>query len=275
MPAELGIIGGGVMGEALLSRLLASGIYAAEAVLIADPSPERRKVLAEQYGLSVTASNRGVVEGSSVIILAVKPQVFDQVARQFQGVSCDSSPLVISILAGVPLSRLEAAMPGWPVIRAMPNTPSTVGAGMTAIAAGSRTLTEHCELACRIFEAVGEVVQIPEDLMDAVTGLSGSGPAYVAIVIEALADGGVAAGLPRHIAHQLAIQTVLGTAQLVQQTGMHPAVLKDRVTSPGGTTIAGVSCIEELGLRFALIEAVRAASRRSQELGKSQDSVRS
>jgi pyrroline-5-carboxylate reductase len=275
LPAELGIIGGGVMGEALLSRLLASGIYAAEAVLIADPSPERRKVLAEQYGLSVTASNRGVVEGSSVIILAVKPQVFDQVARQFQGVSCDSSPLVISILAGVPLSRLEAAMPGWPVIRAMPNTPSTVGAGMTAIAAGSRTLTEHCELACRIFEAVGEVVQIPEDLMDAVTGLSGSGPAYVAIVIEALADGGVAAGLPRHIAHQLAIQTVLGTAQLVQQTGMHPAVLKDRVTSPGGTTIAGVSCIEELGLRFALIEAVRAASRRSQELGKSQDSVRS
>jgi pyrroline-5-carboxylate reductase len=275
LPAELGIIGGGVMGEALLSRLLASGIYAAEAVLIADPSPERRKVLAEQYGLSVTASNRGVVEGSSVIILAVKPQVFDQVARQFQGVSCDSSPLVISILAGVPLSRLEAAMPGWPVIRAMPNTPSTVGAGMTAIAAGSRTLTEHCELACRIFEAVGEVVQIPEDLMDAVTGLSGSGPAYVAIVIEALADGGVAAGLPRHLAHQLAIQTVLGTAQLVQQTGMHPAVLKDRVTSPGGTTIAGVSCIEELGLRFALIEAVRAASRRSQELGKSQDSVRS
>lgn len=256
------------MGEALLSRLLALDIYPAASMMVADPASERRQALAEQYGLVVTGSNRDLIQSCPVILLAVKPQIFDQVARDFQELSCPIPPLVISILAGVSLARLEAAVPGWPVIRAMPNTPATVGAGMTAMAAGSRTLEEHCTQARRIFEAVGQVVQVPEALMDAVTGLSGSGPAYVAIVMEALADGGVAAGLPRSIAHQLAVQTVFGTAQLVQQTGIHPAVLKDQVTSPGGTTIAGVACIEELGLRFSLIEAVKAASRRSQELGK-------
>ncbi|MBE9078154.1 pyrroline-5-carboxylate reductase [Romeria aff. gracilis LEGE 07310] len=267
MPARLGIIGGGVMGEALLSRLLALGHYEPRQVLTSDPSPERRHTLTEQYDIRVTDSNREVIESSQTILLAVKPQVFDRVANDFQGVRCEVSPLILSILAGVTLARLEAAIPGWPIVRVMPNTPATVGVGMTAISPGSRTLAEHSELAEHIFKAVGQVVRVPEALMDAVTGLSGSGPGYVAVVIEALADGGVAAGLPRAVANQLAVQTVLGTAQLLQQTGMHPAVLKDRVTSPGGTTIMGVACLEELGLRSALIEAVLAASKRSRELG--------
>ncbi|MEO0705384.1 MAG: pyrroline-5-carboxylate reductase [Cyanobacteria bacterium J06649_5] len=279
MSVRLGMIGGGVMGEALLSRLLSQGLYSPEEILLGEPSSERREVMSEQYGIQTTERNRDVIKASRVILLAIKPQIFKLVARDFAAVRADidagsgpltpdSPPLLLSILAGVPLAQLEDAVPGWPVVRAMPNTPATVGAGMTAIALGSRASSDHAELAREVFSAVGEVVTVPESLMDAVTGLSGSGPAYVSIMIESLADGGVASGLPRAIANQLALQTVLGTAELLAQTGMHPAVLKDRVTSPGGTTIAGVACLEELGLRTSLIEAVRAASSRSRELGK-------
>jgi len=269
LSVRLGIIGGGVMGEALLSRLLGQGLYAAEEVMLSEPSPERRQVLFEQYSIQTTDSNVEVLEASKVVLLAIKPQVFEIVAKDFQGARCETPPLVLSILAGVPLSKLESVMSGWPVVRAMPNTPATIGGGMTAIALGTRTMAEHGELAENIFAAMGQVVKVPEGMLDAVTGLSGSGPGYVAIVVEALADGGVAAGLPRGIANQLALQTVLGTAELIQKTGMHPAELKDRVTSPGGTTIAGIACLEELGLRSALIEAVRTASSRSRELGRS------
>jgi pyrroline-5-carboxylate reductase len=150
----------------------------------------------------------------------------------------------------------------------MPNTPATVGAGVTAISLGAYTYPHHQQTAQQIFTAVGEVVEVSESLMDAVTGLSGSGPAYVALMIEALADGGVAVGLPRAIAQQLAVQTVLGTATLIQETKIHPAELKDRVTSPGGTTIAGVSALEKAGFRSAIIEAVQASKERAQELGK-------
>ncbi|MFK8181957.1 MAG: pyrroline-5-carboxylate reductase [Phormidesmis sp.] len=273
MPVRLGMIGGGVMGEALLSRLLSQGLYASDEILVSEPASGRREVLSEHYAVKTTASNRDVIETSRVILLAIKPQIFPLVAKDFEGaelkgVDRETPPLVMSILAGIPLSKLEAAVPGWPVVRAMPNTPATVGEGMTAIAAGSRTTPEHSKLAQEIFSAVGQVVQVPEGMMDAVTGLSGSGPGYVSIVIEALADGGVASGLPRAVANQLAVQTVLGTAQLIQKTGMHPAELKDRVTSPGGTTIAGIACLEELGMRSSLIEAVRVASSRSRELGK-------
>ena len=267
LPGKLGIIGGGVMGEALLSCLLSKRMYTPDAILVSDLSHERRQLLIEQYDIRTTHSNREVIEHSDVIVLATKPQVFDSVARDFSGIVVSESPLVISILAGVSIVRLEQAVPGWPVIRAMPNTPATVGCGMTAIAIGSRAIAEHVEIAQQLFSTVGEVVQVAEPLLDGVTGLSGSGPAYVAIVIEALADGGVASGLSRTTANRLALQTVLGTAQLLQKTGMHPAVLKDRVTSPGGTTISGIACLEELGLRSALIEAVRAASSRSRELG--------
>ena len=257
------------MGEALLSRLITEKVYAADEVLVSEPQPQRRDFLRQKYQVQVTGDNRAVAVASEVLLLAIKPQVFDSVIAELSaGGQVTSKPLVISILAGVTLSRLESAFPGCPAIRAMPNTPATVGAGMTAIAAGKEVDQRHLSLAQSIFEAVGQVVEVPESLMDAVTGLSGSGPAYVAILVEALSDGGVAAGLPRPIASQLALQTVLGTAKLLQESGLHPAELKDRVTSPGGTTIAGVAQLEEAGFRSAAIKAVRAAYQRSQELGK-------
>ncbi len=263
---KFGIIGGGVMGEALLSRLIAQQIYQPSEVLVSEPQQQRRALLEQEYGVGMTAENRAVASGTPVLLLAVKPQVFQAIAAELAGVT-HTPQLIISIMAGVPLSQLEAAFPQQPVIRAMPNTPATVGAGMTAIALGEHVLDGHKQTAEQLFAVVGEVVEVPEGLMDAVTGLSGSGPAYVALMVEALSDGGVAAGLPRVIATQLALQTVRGTAQLLQETGMHPAELKDRVTSPGGTTIAGVAELERAGFRSALIAAVVAAKRRSQELG--------
>lgn len=253
------------MGEAILSRLLTQNIYAPDAVLVSEPQPQRRDFLQEKYQIKVTTNNCEVVGTSEVLLLAIKPQILDTVVK---GLTTESQSLVISILAGVPLNRLENAFPKNPIIRAMPNTPATVGAGITAIAAGRGVETQHLTIAKSIFTAVGEVVEVAEYMMDAVTGLSGSGPAFVAIAIEALADGGVAAGLPRPIATQLALSTVLGTAKLLQESGLHPAQLKDRVTSAGGTTIAGVAQLEKSGFRSAIIEAVRAAYRRSQELGK-------
>ena len=264
---KLGIIGGGVMGEAILSRLIIEQIYQPLEVIVSEPQPSRRDFLQQKYGIQVTTENAKVLSAAAVV-LAVKPQIFAAIAQELASEnSRDAQPAIISIMAGVTLQQLEAAFPQLPVIRAMPNTPATVGAGMTAIALGKYTNDTHKQIALQLFSAVGEVVEVSESLMDAVTGLSGSGPAYVALLVEALADGGVAAGLPRAIANKLAQQTVKGTLQLLQETSIHPAELKDRVTSPGGTTIAGVSALEKAGFRSALIEAVVAATRRSRELG--------
>ncbi|MBE9181810.1 pyrroline-5-carboxylate reductase [Oculatella sp. LEGE 06141] len=260
------MIGGGVMGEALLSRLVVQTVVTPDSILVSDPVAQRREYLAEQYGVNVTADNQTVAAESDLLLLAIKPQVFDLVVAPLQLKRPEQ--LVISILAGVPLNRLELAFPNQPVVRAMPNTPATVGAGMTAIASGHHADATHLQRARQVFEAVGEVVEVPEAMMDAVTGLSGSGPGYVAVMIEALTDGGVAVGLPRAVAAKLALQTVQGTAELLQSTGMHPAELKDRVTSPGGTTIAGIAHLEKSNFRSALIEAVRAAYQRSQALGE-------
>ncbi|MEA5601822.1 pyrroline-5-carboxylate reductase [Nostoc sp. UHCC 0252] len=272
MTIKFGLIGGGVMGEALLSRLIVRGIYQSSEVIVSEPLPSRLDFLKQQYDVAVTTDNSEVfTQTKEVVFLAVKPQVFSAIAQELADIDIinrENSPLIISILAGVPLSQLEAAFVQLPVIRAMPNTPATVGAGITAICLGAYTNTKHHQIAQQVFSAVGEVVEVSEGLMDAVTGLSGSGPAYVALLVEALADGGVSAGLPRAIANQLALQTVLGTAKLLQETKMHPAELKDRVTSPGGTTIAGIAKLEQAGFRSALIEAVKAATERSQELGK-------
>lgn len=275
MSIKLGMVGGGVMGEALLSRLVAQKLYHPDHILVSEPQAHRRDVLVQKYGIQVTSDNRAAAAASDILILAIKPQVFDVVAKELaeddggRRLAGETLPVVVSILAGVPLRQLELAFGGQPVIRAMPNTPATVGSGITAIASGKAVTNSHIEQVRAIFQAVGEVVEVPESLMDAVTGLSGSGPAYVAIMIEALADGGVAAGLPRAIAFKLALSTVLGTAQLLHQSEMHPAQLKDQVTSPGGTTIAGVTQLERAGFRSALIEAVQAASQRSQQLGDS------
>ncbi|MBO3462331.1 pyrroline-5-carboxylate reductase [Aetokthonos hydrillicola Thurmond2011] len=271
MSVRFGLIGGGVMGEALLSCLIARGIYKPSEIQVSEPDLYRQSFLEDRFKVAVTADNRVLFsQATEVVLLAVKPQVFSAIAQELADVvaTIESKPLVISILAGVSLSQLETAFPELPIIRAMPNTPATVGAGMTAICLGAYTKPNHQEIARNLFSAVGEVVEVSEVLMDGVTGLSGSGPAYVAMLIEALADGGVASGLPRAIANVLALQTVLGTATLLQETKIHPAELKDRVTSPGGTTIAGIVQLERSGFRSAIIEAVRAATARSQELGK-------
>ncbi|WP_013322410.1 pyrroline-5-carboxylate reductase [Gloeothece verrucosa] len=268
MSIRLGIIGGGVMAEAILSRLIQEKIYDPNAVLVSEPQPQRRDFLQKTYQVQVTSDNRETATAEEVLLLAIKPQILDKVVENL-GLLFPRRypPLIISILAGVTLKRLEQAFPEQAVIRVMPNTPATVGAGISAIASGKQVQSQHLSWAQSIFGAVGKVVEVSESLMDAVTGLSGSGPAYVAIMIEALADGGVAAGLPRPIALQLAIQTVLGTAQLLAESGLHPGELKDKVTSPGGTTIAAVAQLEKAGFRSALIQAVVAATRRSHELG--------
>lgn len=257
------------MAEAIISRLLNNKLYQPHEVLVSEPNQQRRELLERIYQINLTEDNQTVVESGDMLLLAIKPQVLDEVLASLNVVERPQPyPLVISILAGVPLIRLEASFPKYPMLRVMPNAPVTVGAGMTVISPGQRVKPNHLTLATTLFEAVGLVVQLPESLMDAVTGLSGSGPAFVAMMIEALADGGVSAGLTRGIAIQLALQTVLGTVQLLKNTELHPAQLKDQVTSPGGTTIAGVAQLEKAGFRSAIIEAVQAAYQRSQQLGK-------
>ena len=254
------------MGEALVSRIVLGGVYSADEILVSDPVAARRSFLQERYGIQATSDNSKVATAQEILLLAIKPQVFTQVVPVLDRYLPPSSAIV-SILAGTTLAQLEGALPGKAVIRAMPNTPAQVGSGVTAIALGQHVKPEQVVNARAVLESVGSVVDVPETLMDAVTGLSGSGPGYIALVIEALADGGVAAGLPRSIAMQLSLDTVLGTAKLLKETGLHPGELKDRVTSPGGTTIAGIAALEERGLRSALIEAVKAATVRSKELG--------
>ncbi len=253
-----------MMGEAILSRLVVSHSYLPSDICVSDPMTERREFLSQKYGVEVTPNNLVAAE-AEILLLAVKPQSLNTVAL---GLANAPANCIVSILAGVTLAQLEALFPNKPIIRAMPNTPAQVGAGITAIAANALVTPEHLASVRKIFEAIGTVVEVAESLMNAVTGLSGSGPAYVALMIESMADGGVAAGLPRAIAMQLAIQTVLGTAQLLSETKLHPAQLKDQVTSPAGTTIAAIAQLEKAGLRSAMIEAVLAATRRADELGK-------
>lgn len=257
------------MAEAILSRLLAQQVYRPDEVWVGEPNPQRREYLAQTYQVQASDDNATIAAEAETLLLAIKPQIFAAVSEQLPPGTLSPKTLVISILAGTPLSKLEVAFPGSPVVRVMPNTPATVGAGISALSAGQAVTEDGLAVARKLLSAVGEVVEVPERLMDAVTGLSGSGPGYVALMIEALSDGGVAAGLPRATAQQLAIATLRGTAQLLSETGLHPGELKDRVTSPGGTTIAGIAQLEAQGLRSALISAVQAAAERSKALGNS------
>jgi pyrroline-5-carboxylate reductase len=260
----LGIVGGGQMAEALISGLLAKKAYSTSEILVSDPSAGRRDYLKDKFGIAVTESNQKVSE-STVLLFAVKPQVFPQIIQELGAVAREQ--LLLSILAGVSLQQLEAAFPDCPVVRVMPNTPALIGQGISALSYGQHVTAEQQQTAQRIFKAVGTVVEVPESLMDAVTGLSGSGPGYVALLVEALMDGGVLVGLPRPLARSLVLETIKGSVALLQEQNLHPGELKDRVTSPGGTTIAGIAALEKAGVRSALIQAVEAATQRSKALG--------
>lgn len=261
---KLGFIGVGNMGGAIIRGLLAAGQLPRENLVYYDPDPARQAQMAE-LGVPAARDNSEVMQ-APVVVLAIKPQVMGAVLSEVKEFARPSH-LIISIAAGVTLAALEEAFPESRVIRVMPNTPTLVGAGMAALAPGRSITPEDLALAQELFQTVGEAVVVEERLMDAVTGLSGSGPAYVAVFIEALADGGVKMGLPRPLALTLATQTVLGTARLCHEQHLHPAVLKDLVTSPGGTTIAGLHALESGGFRVAVMNAVSAATRRSKELG--------
>jgi pyrroline-5-carboxylate reductase len=264
---RIGFVGAGNMATALLEGLLKAGVVNAAQIVISDSDREKAKRLAAAHGVTLAASNGELASWASVVILAVKPQGLPRaLAECAPGLQPDT--LVISVAAGVRCETLAAALPsGTRIVRAMPNTPALVGAGATALAAsGTATLADR-ELATQLFDAVGRTVVVDESQMDAVTGLSGSGPAYVMVVIEALADGGVRAGLSRETALLLATQTVLGSAKLLLESGDHPAQWKDRVMSPGGTTAAGVEALEAGRLRYTLGRAVQKATSRSRELG--------
>lgn len=264
---KLGVIGCGKMGTAFVAGAIRSGVVAASAVVGIDPVEAARAHFVKTTDAKVADDISALVD-CDVVLLCTKPQDACAALERLVAVS-KSAPLVISIAAGVKLSALEHAAGGKArVVRAMPNTPAAVGKGASGFCKGQLAAAGDAEVAKKILGSVGLAVEVPERLMDAVTGLSGSGPAYVYLVIDALADGGVKAGLPRADAIRLAAQTVWGAAAMVLETGEHPAVLKDMVTSPGGTTIAGLAELEKHGLRSALIEAVAAATRRSTELGK-------
>ncbi len=267
---RIGIIGAGAMGGAVAAGLLASGIPTAS-IRVSDPDPDRRKTLGESRGIRCGADNREVVEQSDLVVLAVKPNQVTRVFRELGGAGNASlaRPLWVSIAAGVSLSSLAGDLPpGARLVRSMPNTPALVGEAATAFVANAEA-TEADRVAARLlFEALGTAWEAPsEELLDAVTGLSGSGPAYVFVFLEALGDAGVRMGLPREAAYLLATQTVLGAARLALESGRHPASLRDQVTSPGGTTLAGLERLEAAGFRSAIHDAVEAATRRSRELG--------
>ena len=263
--AEIAFIGGGAMGEALVRGMLAQKLYPADRIMISDPLDMRREFLRSEYGVRTTSDNRECAIAPHVL-LAVKPNNMAGVLDGLRDVWCPGT-LLTSILAGKTLRDLEAHLPeGMPVVRVMPNTPSLLGQGMAAVTANAATTPAQKALAVQLFEAVGEVVDLPESYFDAVTGLSGSGPAYVFLLIEALIEAGVYTGLPRRIARELVLQTVIGAARMVKETGMHPAELKEQVTSPGGTTAAGLQVMEAAAIRSILIQSVKAATVRSEAL---------
>lgn len=264
----IGFIGAGQMARALARGFVAAELLKGNKILACDPvSTAGEAFAADVPGAKLLASNAAVVERSEVLFLAVKPQNMPAVMAELAG-KATKDKLFISIAAGVTLGKLCDGLKSQRVVRVMPNTPALVGQGASAYAIGSGATEEDKQLVGKLLGAVGIAFPLEEKLLDAVTGLSGSGPAFVYVMIEALSDGGVRMGLPRDIASALAAQTVLGAAQMVLTTGDHPAALKDKVASPGGTTIAGLAALESHGLRAALIAAVEAATRRSQELGK-------
>jgi pyrroline-5-carboxylate reductase len=264
----IGFIGAGNMAEAMIRGLVRGGHVPPDRIAASGPRKERLDELRTAYGIDVTTQNREVVQRCDLIVLSVKPQILDKVLREV-GDQLKAGTLIVSIAAGVDTAAIEDAVPdGVRVVRAMPNTPALVGAGATAVAAGKHASVSDLATARALFDAVGITVELDESHLDAVTGLSGSGPAYIFLILEALADAGVKVGLSRRNAQRLAAQTVMGSAKLLLDTDEHPGKLKDMVTSPGGTAIAGLHTLEEGGLRTTLINAVETATKRARELGR-------
>jgi pyrroline-5-carboxylate reductase len=265
---KIAFLGGGNMAEALIKGILSSGVAKPEQLIVNDVSSDRLEHLRKTYAVGIEKSAKEAASSADILLLCVKPQVIDVVLSKIAPIA-DKSKLVVSIAAGVTLDRIEKMLNAGPrVVRVMPNTPALVLAGAAGVAGGSKATESDMALVRKIFGAVGRAVVVEEKLMDAVTGLSGSGPAYVFMIIDALSDAGVKAGLPRPLALELAAQTVYGSARMVLETGEHPAKLRDMVTSPGGTTIEGLHALEKGRLRATLMNAVEAATARSKELGK-------
>jgi pyrroline-5-carboxylate reductase len=265
---RVAIVGAGNMGVALMKGMIDSRGVPPENIVVSNKRAERSRALAEKYGVGVAANNLECARGADVVLVSVKPQIFVRVLEEISEVV--SNALLISVAAGISTRRIETVLGGSPrVIRSMPNTPAVIKEGATAISGGLHASDEDVELARTIFQKIGRVVVVDEVHLDAVTGLSGSGPAYIFLIIEAFADAGVKVGLTREVAMELAVQTIQGSARMLQLTQEHPGKLKDQVTSPGGTAIAGLHTLEAGGLRTTIMNAVEAATNRAKELGDS------
>ncbi len=265
---KIAVVGAGHIGGALIGGMLRAKLTASKNIKASRRSETALAALKKGWGINVTTDNKAAVRGADIVILAVKPQVSPEVLTELAAV-IRPEQLIISLMAGITAKTIGQKLgQPCPVVRAMPNTPCLVDAGATAIAAGAHAGAKELALAECIFSSVGQVVTLPENCMDAVTGLSGTGPVYIFMVIEAMIDGGVKMGIPRGVATSLATQTVLGAAKLVQETGKHPAILKDEVTTPGGTAINAIHVLETKGLRSVIIDAIMTATQRSQELSR-------
>ncbi|MCE5203725.1 MAG: pyrroline-5-carboxylate reductase [Coriobacteriales bacterium] len=263
---RVAVIGGGRMGEAIVAGLLAAEVVEPGGIVIAEPDAARREVLTA-YGVRAVLDGHEAVVSADVVIFAVKPQVIDLAVAHLAD-EIPAGAVVVSIAAGITTARLESLLrPGTAVVRVMPNTPAMVGQGMSVVSGGSEATSEQVEAVREMFDALGRAITLDERYQDAAGAISGSGPAYVALIIDALARAGVRQGLSRDVAQTLALQTMRGTVELIERTGSHPEALVDGVSSPGGTTIAAIEALEAGGLRSAMFDAVAAAVRRSKELG--------
>ncbi len=260
-----GFLGAGQMATAIVRGMLSAGVCSKTDIVVSDTDEAKLDLIKSETGVIARPTNQSVAAEADILLLCVKP---DEVMTALRGCGqLNAATLLVSIAAGVTIGRLESIAVGSRVVRVMPNTPALIHRGAAAYALGSHALESDADIVQEIFSAVGLAVRVDERHLDAVTGLSGSGPAFVYLMVEALADGGVAAGLPRHMALQLAAQTMAGGALMVIETGEHPAILKENVASPGGTTIAGLQALEERGLRGILMQAVLRATERSREIG--------
>jgi pyrroline-5-carboxylate reductase len=270
---KLAVLGAGKMGEALVGGLLASGWRRADEIVVTARRSERLEELTERHGVEATLDNAAAVNGAEIVVLAVKPQDMESLLADIAP-QLNTTHTILSVVAAIPTSFIEARLGAdIPVVRAMPNTPSVVHEGMAGLAAGRHADEAHLKLAREVLEHVGRVVTVPENYLDAVTAISGSGPAYFALLAEAMIEAGILLGLSREISTELVIQTMLGSAKMLRDTHMHPVELREMVTSPGGTTTRAIQVLEQSGVRAAFLNAIQAAMERSQELAQGEPEV--